>query len=170
MILGALTILAAISSTAISNDTARFANMDMTSRQEFEVITRDAVHRVMLIDVTEKGDMCGISVDGYTEWINVGDDARINGVYVKVFEAYPAHSQIKDNDYCKVFIGGGTVTIPFVQEVGEVETNKTSVVNETPAKNETEKITVVVNKTEPPKNLTVWEIIWNFLKSLFVRK
>jgi len=36
----------------------------------------------------------------------VGQEKTVNGVYIKVFDAYPVHSYLKDNDACKVFIGG----------------------------------------------------------------
>ncbi|MEM4336662.1 MAG: hypothetical protein QXG86_01530 [Candidatus Woesearchaeota archaeon] len=74
-------------------------------------------HEIKVIDVTQNGDMCGVSVDGSIQWIYVGDSKVINGVYIKVFNAYPVHSYLQDIDTCELFIGGAVSRIiPFVQE------------------------------------------------------
>ena len=148
------------------------SSMQITSGKQWNVQTKTATHKVMLIDVTDKGDACGISVDGYITWIDVGKDKTINGVYIKVFEAYPVHSYLQDNDACKVFIGGGKVTMPFIQEAAPaVNVSQNITANETKAvENKTENITT--NVTAPkeefkPIFVSLWEWARGFFKGLF---
>jgi len=148
----------------------------LSAKQEWLLQTKTATHKIMLIDVTEKGDACGFNVDGYSTWINVGKDATINGVYIKVFEAYPVHSQLQDTDVCKVFIGGGALVREVAAE--NITANASSNVTANVSQNITINATAQ-NKTgnissnlpaKQPENPTIWQIIIRFLAGLFGRK
>lgn len=178
----------------------------IASRETWMAQTDSGTTRVMLIDVTEKGDACIISIDGYSKLIYVGDDATINGIYVKVFDAYPTHSQLEDNDACKVFVGSkkGSYTFrkvtptPACKNEGDITLNVSSccsnltaiVFNSTsyactkcgnsecvvPENADNCPADCKIFKTEPPvvqqpsepeRPLTVWQMLWNFLKGLF---
>ena len=121
-----------------STDSDLGYNASVSKEQVWKTVVDMQVHEVMIIDVTDKGDACGVSVDGNVQWIDVGDSKRINGVYIKVFEAYPVHSQLQDTDTCKLFIGGAVSrSIPFVQEIRKAvivnESNGSLNISEIPA-------------------------------------
>jgi len=195
-------LVAVIAVTAI-NDTVR----QISSNETWIAESTGESHRVMLVDVTEDGDACIISVDGYSKLIYVGDDMTINGVYIKVFDAYPTHSQLKDNDACKVFVGSskGSFVVrkeipkPACKNEGDITANVSSCCSNLTAitfnstsyactqcgngecvvpensENCPADCKVVKNETpvieqqpsEPQKPLTVWQMLWNFLKDLF---
>ncbi len=64
------------------------------------------VYDIVLVGVTEKGDACGISVNGMISWIEVDQEDTINGLRIKVLKALPVRNQLKDKDVCHVFLYG----------------------------------------------------------------
>ena len=163
-------ILFAAVANAQSNSTGL---SQISSKQQWTVLSNidKKVHKIMLIDVTDDGDACGFNVDGYTTWINVKDDKTINGVYIKVFEAYPVHSQLEDTDYCKVFIAGSMINPEAVAAThnatpAENQTAQAVVVSpiEANATNESPAHVIVQTKEE---HLNIWQQIWKFFASLF---
>jgi hypothetical protein len=69
----------------------------------------DIEHEVVLVDVSDDASAsdrkCGISVDGTTEWVEVGSSAKINGVEIGVTDAVVIHSATQDTDTCEVNLG-----------------------------------------------------------------
>ena len=160
-------LLLAVAANAQANDTLK----QMAAKQVWNVISNEdkQIHHIMLIDVTDDGDACGFNVDGYTTWINVKDDKTINGIYIKVFDAYPVHSQLQDNDACRVFLGGLLVSIGELK-AGSNETKKeNATANQTvvaPEKNATVNETPVVINTKE-EHLNIWQMIIRFFADLF---
>ena len=74
-------------------------------------------HTVLLTDVNEAEDKCGISVDGTQVWVDKGDTTTINGVEVGVTDAIVVHSAAKDTDVCQVNVGATKITLQDGQEV-----------------------------------------------------
>ena len=74
-------------------------------------------HTVILEDVNENEDKCGISVDGTTVWVDDGDTDVINGVQIGVTDAITVHSAGKDTDVCEVNVGATKITIEEDKEV-----------------------------------------------------
>ena len=145
----------------------------ISARENWLVESNTTSHSVTLIDVTDKGDACGFNVDGYVTWINVKEDKWINGVYIKVFEAYPVHSQLQNNDACKVFIGGGTLVKAYSSPANasaNITENKTVVIeNKTPENITANNVTANMTAPQKEENLTIWQIIIRFLAGLFGR-
>jgi len=160
-------LLLALATNAETNST----NLNqLSAKEQWTVVTSDkTVHKIMLVDVTEKGDACGISVDGYTTWINVKKDKIINGVYIKVFEAYPVHSQLQDNDACKVFIGGTVYKTPEVKieknETAENLSANQTVVSSYAGENLTTNESISIKTKE--EHLNIWQMIMRFFINLF---
>ncbi|MBD3313313.1 hypothetical protein GF345_02635 [Candidatus Woesearchaeota archaeon] len=69
------------------------------------------LHEVYLLDVSKDGELCGFEVDGNPVWIELKQTRTINDVLISVREIVVVHEQLKDNDVCKVIIGGGITEI-----------------------------------------------------------
>ncbi len=147
---------------------------------EWLAVDDNEVHRIKLIDVTSSGDACGIEVDGETHWIDVGADARINGVYIKVFDAYPVHSQTQDNDACEIFISGSLTKeyrTPFIAEVDdepeedmpeeEEEINITEPVISAEENVTGTEVNATFDNVQEGKKPSLWEWIKGLLRALF---
>ncbi len=113
LLLFAVLILAA----AVANAEENSSPTQISGGANWIVQSSEGTHRIMVVDVTENGDACILSVDGYTKLIYVGRDATLNGVYIKVFHAYPTHSQLQDNDACEIFIGSSAGKYVITKEM-----------------------------------------------------
>lgn len=144
---------------------------------EWNVIKDQQVHTIKLIDVTNDGDSCGFEIDGKMMWIDVGKEKTVNGVYIKVFDAYPVHSQLQDNDACQVFIGGTLTPAVEPQSYDQIDETENQTI-------EKEIDQTDINLTEQPpeveniekdleviaqedKKPTFWEWIVGFFKAIF---
>ena len=88
--------------------------------QQGEPLTRTisgVEHTVVLADVNEDEDKCGITVDGSTLWVDDGDTETINGVEVGVTDAIDVHSAGKDTDVCQVNVGASKITLEEDKEI-----------------------------------------------------
>ena len=77
-------------------------------------------HTVVLEDVNEDEDKCGMSVDGTLAWVDKGKTKTVNGVDIGVTDAIVVHSAGKDTDVCEVNLGASQVVI---QDGKKVEVN-----------------------------------------------
>ena len=68
-------------------------------------------HTVVLQDVNEDQDKCGITVDGTLAWVNKGSTKTINGVEVGVTDAISVHSEAKTEDACRVDLGAAELLL-----------------------------------------------------------
>jgi hypothetical protein len=59
-------------------------------------------HNVILVNVNDLGDSCGINIDGTTIWVNLGSQEVINGVPVAVLDAKVVHAKAYDQDTCEL--------------------------------------------------------------------
>jgi hypothetical protein len=59
-------------------------------------------HNVILVNVNDLGDSCGINIDGTTIWVNLGSQEVINGVPVAVLDAKVVHAKNYDQDTCEL--------------------------------------------------------------------
>ncbi len=154
------------------------AEEQLFSGEGWLVVKDGEVHQISLMDVTVDGDSCGIMFDEEIYWIDVGASETIDGIYIKVFEAYPVHSQTQDNDACQVFISG-TLTKeyqrPFIVEVQEepeeiAEPELYEEEKEETGDNETEAEPADNNETiqqEPEESKGIWQRIVEFFRNLF---
>ncbi len=71
---------------------------------------------VVLSDVNEDADKCGITVDGVIGWVDVGSSTDINGVTVGVTDAVAVHKEA-GKDVCEVNIGASELILEDGQEV-----------------------------------------------------
>jgi len=134
------------------------------------VLVAKTQHVVKVIDVTESEDSCGISVDGVIKWLPKGKTFEVNGLNVVVFDMKTVHSQVQDNDVCRLFIAG-TIILPVEKIYVEtndstavmmVRENKTSVSNISEENNSAE---IPAPVQERPKSIL--QMIIEFLTSLF---
>ncbi|MBN2112062.1 hypothetical protein JW707_03085, partial [Candidatus Woesearchaeota archaeon] len=68
-------------------------------------------HKVVLEDVNEDEDKCGISVDGTLAWVDKGKTKTVNGMDIGVTDAIVVHSAGKDTDVCEVNLGASQLTL-----------------------------------------------------------
>lgn len=74
-------------------------------------------HEIELVDVNEKEDKCGVTVDGTLQWVDVGQTKRINGVEVGVTDAITVHSEAQDTDVCELNLGAQEIILEENKEV-----------------------------------------------------
>ena len=74
-------------------------------------------HTIYLVDTTEQGNACQVSVDGVFHWINIAESASWNGVKVAVNDVRAIHAQLRDVDVCQVTIEKGIETTPLPESV-----------------------------------------------------
>ncbi len=77
----------------------------------------DVEHEIVLVDVSDDSDKCGISVDGTTQWVSQGSSKTINGVEVGVTDAIVIHSATQDTDTCQVNLGAVELMLEDGQEI-----------------------------------------------------
>ncbi|MBN1502944.1 hypothetical protein JW930_05350 [Candidatus Woesearchaeota archaeon] len=89
--------------TLVAGDTTRWLQQD----QPLTV----GDHTIMVINVNDDGSMCGVEVDGATQWVNVGSTATIGGLEIGVLDAIAVHSKDYDQDTCEISIGSQEIVL-----------------------------------------------------------
>jgi len=147
------------------------APMWVSQDNPLTVISNNKQHIVKVIDVTESGDSCGISVDDVVKWVPLDKTIEVNGINVVLFDAKTVHSQLQDIDTCRLFISG-TVVLPVEKIVGI----KNETENAAPVLNESVNVFPNVTVNEAKENSTapvqeqpetIWQIIIGWLVNLF---
>jgi len=68
-------------------------------------------HEIMVVDVNDAEDRCGVSVDGNMVWIDVNSKETINGVEIAVLDAVAVHAQLQDVDVCELNLGATEIKL-----------------------------------------------------------
>jgi len=71
-------------------------------------------HEIMVVDVNDAEDRCGVSVDGNMVWIDVNSKETINGVEIAVLDAVAVHAQLQDVDVCELNLGATEIKLDNV--------------------------------------------------------
>ncbi len=74
-------------------------------------------HTIVLQDVNEDEDKCGIMVDDTLAWVDKGQTKTVNGVSLGVTDAIVVHSAGKDTDVCEVNLGAEEIVLEDGQEI-----------------------------------------------------
>jgi len=74
-------------------------------------------HTIVLQDVNEDEDKCGILVDDTLAWVDRGQTKTVNGVSLGVTDAIVVHSAGKDTDVCEVNLGAEEIVLEDGQEI-----------------------------------------------------
>jgi hypothetical protein len=77
----------------------------------------DVEHEIVLVDVNDDADKCGISVDGTTQWVSTSSSKTVNGVEVGVTDAIVIHSATQDTDTCQVNLGAVELMLESADEI-----------------------------------------------------
>lgn len=98
--------------TLMAGDTMMWLTQDQVVTKTIEGVD----HEIMVVDVSESEDSCGVSVDGSTVWIDVGDTETINGVNVGVVDAKAVHAQLQDVDICEINLGAKEIALEHTKK------------------------------------------------------
>jgi hypothetical protein len=74
-------------------------------------------HTVMVFNVDEGADKCGIEVDGNVKWIDVGATEIVGGLSVGVLDAIAVRSKDYDQDTCELTFGSMEIILKDGYEV-----------------------------------------------------
>lgn len=85
-------------------------NESMVSAEMVTGNPRSSNLDVSLVGVNSLGDTCGIRVNDKTYWIEEGSVERVNGLTIRVFEAFILHSN-PDRGACELMIGGSLMEL-----------------------------------------------------------
>jgi len=104
--------------TLMAGETVRWLQQD----QPLEVGERT----IMVVNVDENGDKCGVEVDGVMRWIDVGSTSTFGSgeesITVGVLDAVTVHSRDYDQDTCEISVGSTEILLEDDAEV-QVEGN-----------------------------------------------
>lgn len=87
---------------------------------EMTKVVAGVSHTIILQDVNEDADKCGIMVDDTLSWVDKGKTKTVNGVDIGVTDAIVVHSAGKDTDVCEVNLGASQL---ILNDGSKVEVN-----------------------------------------------
>ena len=74
-------------------------------------------HTVTVVDVNNGEDMCGINVDGVTQWVDEGDTEDFGDLSVGVLEVIAVNTKDYDADTCELSLGSSEILLEHGEEV-----------------------------------------------------
>lgn len=96
----------------------------LTEKEPITVLVENATKQLMVYDVTDAQDACGVMVDKELAWFEKGDIKTVGGAKVVVFDIATVHAAGKDRDACKLFVAAlitKPASVPEAPERAEEE-------------------------------------------------
>ena len=119
----------------------------LTEKEPIVLLVKNATKQLMVYDVTDAQDACGVMVNKELGWFEKGDIKTVSGVKLVVFDIATVHAAGKDRDACKLFVATTIIkTVPVVEETN---------------------ITLVPPLEKVPENVTLPAIGWKRIKEFF---
>lgn len=126
----------------------------------------EETYNITMLDISVSEELCGLNINNQTFWLKTDSSQRIDGLLITVFEAVRVHSELKENDLCKVVISGKIIekADKKISDINKTDMNFT--INETIERKEN--ISNISEEiAEKEEKISFFEKILNWLKKFF---